>query len=267
MRPYYGSIENKNFFMYDRQEVQRKLGIGKSRYYQYLKATGVQPIKRDGRITITQAELDILLAYKESLNSPLESSSETTKKPLESKVDTSDSMPVESHNSTAINPAESQLESLGNDEGNHLESPTESLAESDESPIESIDELTNSPVNDSNSSPMSPVEDTSDSPLSPVLYEVDDLLSEPSVEDLDLSDETDFDALIRIAQAKKAKQILQPELVMAHLVEQMTEDDLPEDLRRKIEQPRRAIRDPLANPAAIASQILTKYRSGSTQKT
>lgn len=253
--------------MYDRQEVQRKLGIGKSRYYQYLKATGVQPIKRDGRITITQAELEILLAYKESLNSPLESSSETSKKPLESKANTSDPMPLESQHSTPINPSKSQLESLGNNEGDRLESPTEPLAKSDESSLESVDELANSPVDAPDNSPISPVDDPLDSPLSPVLYEVDDLLAEPSVEDLDLSDETDFDALIRIAQAKKAKQILQPELVMAHLVEQMTEDDLPEDLRRKIEQTRRAIRDPLANPAAIASQILTKYRSGSIQKT
>ncbi len=263
MQPYYGSIENKKIFMYDRNQAQRKLGIGKSQYYAYLKATGIKPERRDGRTTITQAELETLLAYKESLNAPSESTPETTKDLSESQPESIAPMPPEKEDSPPVNSLESQPE-----KSDVIPPPPPNSGaipdhQHDDIPVTSDEAITDSPV--AQGGELS----TDSGDEFPVLYE-EGIISEfptTSMDNLDLSDESDLDALIRIAQAKKAKQILQPELVMAHLVEQMTEDDLPEDLRRKIEQTRRAIRDPLANPAAIASQILTKYRSGSIQKT
>ncbi len=274
MRPYYGSIENKKIFMYDRNQAQRKLGIGKSQYYAYLKATGIKPERRDGRTTITQAELDILLAYKESLNAPSESTSETANDLPESQSESIAPMPPEKEDSPSVNPLESQPEKSQVIPPPPPNSDVIPNHHHDDIPVTSGDSITDSSVEEIQATPDIPVAQggelsTDSGDEFPVLYE-EEIISEfptTSMDNLDLSDESDLDALIRIAQAKKAKQILQPELVMAHLVEQMTEDDLPEDLRRKIEQTRRAIRDPLANPAAIASQILTKYRSGSIQKT
>lgn len=87
-------------------------------------------------------------------------------------------------------------------------------------------------------------------------------LSVLNLNNLNLNDPSDIATLVNIAKRRKVQQILQPELVMAHLMEQLTEEDLDEELRQEIEQTRRKINAPLENPAAIASLILSQYRGG-----
>ncbi|WP_024547012.1 hypothetical protein [Picosynechococcus sp. NKBG15041c] len=247
--------------LYDRNQAQRKLGIGKSQYYEYLKATGIKPERRDGRTTITQEELDTLLAYKEALNSPAESSSESFISTPESQPESTPPLTPENIDSDRADPSIYSPKNSPEIEADLPQIPADITPQDEQIPVDATGDFL---------APQGSELATDSGGEFPVLYGEEEVLAElpnASMNDFDLSDEDDLNALVRMAQVKKANQLLQPELVMAHLVEQMTEDDLPEDLRRKIEHTRRAIRDPLAHPAAIASQILTKYRSGSTQKT
>jgi hypothetical protein len=177
---------------YDRTQAQNKIGIGKTQYYEYLKALKIKPEQRDGMHCITQAELEAMLEHRNTLH-----------------------------------PAESMPEIVIETSEHTAESTAEPIPE--QTAIATID-----------------------------LGEI----TPQSLESLDLNKAEDLRALVRIAQARKAKQIMQPELVLAHLIEQLSEEDLEEDLQQEIKQTREAINSPLANPAAIASQILSKYRSG-----
>lgn len=91
-------------------------------------------------------------------------------------------------------------------------------------------------------------------------------VSEESDLDIPASPETvtpdsdDFRHLIRRAQELKAQQLLQPHLVLMELAQQMTEDDLPPDLRSQVEEARNP--RPLVSPAAIAHRLLAQFRSG-----
>ena len=70
----------------------------------------------------------------------------------------------------------------------------------------------------------------------------------------------DFAHLIRQAQELAANNMAIGDLVVAQLAQQMTYDDLAPDLQGKVTEVREATR-PKANPAAIASRILTQFRS------
>jgi hypothetical protein len=76
-------------------------------------------------------------------------------------------------------------------------------------------------------------------------------------------DEDKLEELIREAAELKVQQMAMPELVKLHLAAGMTEDDLPDDLKAKLEAVREAANpaNPKQNAAAIASNLLTKYRA------
>ena len=69
-----------------------------------------------------------------------------------------------------------------------------------------------------------------------------------------------FDVLIRRAQEIKAQNLVTPELVALNLAAQMTEDDLPKDLRQKLEEVRGAA-NPKYQHAQIATNLLAQYRA------
>jgi hypothetical protein len=76
-------------------------------------------------------------------------------------------------------------------------------------------------------------------------------------------DEDRLEELIREAAELKVQQMAMPELIRLHLAAGMTEDDLPEDLKAKLEAVREAANpNPKQNAAAIANKLLERYRSG-----
>jgi hypothetical protein len=76
-------------------------------------------------------------------------------------------------------------------------------------------------------------------------------------------DENRLEELIREAAELKVQQMAMPELVKLHLAAGMTEDDLPADLKAKLQAVREAANpaSPKRNPAAAASKLLAKYRA------
>jgi hypothetical protein len=77
-------------------------------------------------------------------------------------------------------------------------------------------------------------------------------------------DEDKLEELIREAAELKVQQMAMPGLVKLHLAAEMTEDDLPDDLKAKLEAVREAAdpASPKQNAAAIANKLLERYRSG-----
>jgi hypothetical protein len=74
-------------------------------------------------------------------------------------------------------------------------------------------------------------------------------------------DEDRLEELIREAAELKVQQAAMPELIKLHLAAGMTEDDLPADLKAKLQGVRDAA-NPKQNAAAIANKLLERYRSG-----
>jgi len=74
-------------------------------------------------------------------------------------------------------------------------------------------------------------------------------------------DEDGLEELIREAAELKVQQAAMPELIKLHLAAGMTEDDLPDDLKAKLQAVREAA-NPKQNAAAIANKLLERYRSG-----
>ena len=70
----------------------------------------------------------------------------------------------------------------------------------------------------------------------------------------------DMEGLIRQAAEIKAQGLAMPDLVTLQLAQQMTFDDLPNDLKSKVTAVHEAA-NPKMQPAQVASQLLTQYRS------
>jgi hypothetical protein len=73
-------------------------------------------------------------------------------------------------------------------------------------------------------------------------------------------DEDGLEELIREAAELKVQQVAMAELIKLHLAAGMTEDDLPADLKAKLQAVREAA-NPKQNAASIASNLLAKYRA------
>jgi hypothetical protein len=80
------------------------------------------------------------------------------------------------------------------------------------------------------------------------------------VEPEDPIDNFDIDKLIRKAAQLKARELATPDLAIRAIADRMSEDDLPEDLKQKVEAVREAV-NPKWTPAELADRILTQYRS------
>jgi hypothetical protein len=70
----------------------------------------------------------------------------------------------------------------------------------------------------------------------------------------------ELDRLVRRAAEIKAQSLVTPQLVLLNLASQMTENDLPEDLKQKVEEVRGAA-NPKQQPAQLASNLLAQYRA------
>ena len=70
----------------------------------------------------------------------------------------------------------------------------------------------------------------------------------------------DLNKIIRQAAQLKARELATPDLAIRAIADRMTEDDLPEDLKQKVEAVREAV-NPKWTPAALADSILSQYRS------
>jgi hypothetical protein len=71
----------------------------------------------------------------------------------------------------------------------------------------------------------------------------------------------DMDRLIREAAELKARSLAMTDLVKLGLAQQMSFEDLPVDLKEKVNAASEAA-NPKDSPASIASQLLARYRSG-----
>jgi len=74
-------------------------------------------------------------------------------------------------------------------------------------------------------------------------------------------DDEALNQLVKEAGELKAQQIAMPYLVKLHLANNMTEEDLSDEQRAKLEAVREAA-SPKQNAAAIANKLLERYRSG-----
>jgi hypothetical protein len=78
-------------------------------------------------------------------------------------------------------------------------------------------------------------------------------------------DENGLEQLIREAAELKVQQAAMPELIKLHLAAGMTEDDLPDDLKAKLQVVREAA-NPKQSAATIAQQMLQRHRQNQGKK-
>jgi hypothetical protein len=84
----------------------------------------------------------------------------------------------------------------------------------------------------------------------------EDIYIEPSEPTAQL----DIDRIIRKASELKARELANPDLAIRAIADRMTEEDLPEDLKEKVEAVREAVA-PKWTPGQLADKILATYRS------
>lgn len=83
----------------------------------------------------------------------------------------------------------------------------------------------------------------------------------PGTEDLEGELEgNSLEQLIHEAAALKLKNLVAPDLIKLHLAEQMSEEDLPPEMRDRVQAVREAA-NPKFQPATIASKLLGQWRS------
>ena len=75
------------------------------------------------------------------------------------------------------------------------------------------------------------------------------------------TDNMNIDGLVREAAELKAREVAMPDLVKRAIADKMTEDDLPEDLKEKVNLAREAA-NPKFTPSMVADKILERYRQG-----
>lgn len=74
------------------------------------------------------------------------------------------------------------------------------------------------------------------------------------------SSQLDFSQLMRSAAELKTRELAMGDLVKREVANRMTEDDLPEDLREKLELAREAA-NPKFTPAEVADTLLNQWRN------
>jgi hypothetical protein len=72
-----------------------------------------------------------------------------------------------------------------------------------------------------------------------------------------------LEELIRAAAELKGQQLVMPEMVIKELAARMTYDDLPEDIRAKVQTVRESA-SPKFQPAHLADQLLNQWRNRET---
>ncbi len=78
----------------------------------------------------------------------------------------------------------------------------------------------------------------------------------------DPSSQLDFSQLMRSAAELKTRELAMADLVKREVANRMTEDDLPEDLREKLNLAREAA-NPKFTPAEVAGTLLSQWRNQS----
>jgi len=86
---------------------------------------------------------------------------------------------------------------------------------------------------------------------------VEDIYVEPEqpTEQFDVND------LMRSAAELKAREVAMPDLIKRAIADQMTEDELPSDLKEKVKNAREAA-NPQFTPTEVASKLLSQWRAG-----
>ena len=74
------------------------------------------------------------------------------------------------------------------------------------------------------------------------------------------TEQFDVNGLMRGAAELKAREVAMPDLVKRAVADQMTEEDLPEDLKEKVNLAREAA-NPKFTPTEVASQLLSQWRA------
>jgi len=72
--------------------------------------------------------------------------------------------------------------------------------------------------------------------------------------------EDNLEQLVYEAAQLKMQNLSAPHLVRLHLAQQMSEDDLPQEMREKVQQVRNAA-SPKFQPASVASNLLSQWRN------
>lgn len=74
-----------------------------------------------------------------------------------------------------------------------------------------------------------------------------------------------LEQIIWDAASLKKQQLARPELIKLHLADQMTEDDLPDEMKAELQAVREAA-NPKQNAASIAQQLLQRHRQNQERK-
>jgi hypothetical protein len=91
------------------------------------------------------------------------------------------------------------------------------------------------------------------------------LVLEIPVAEFEVDSDGALEGLMREAAELKVQQAAMPDLVKLHLAANMSEDDLPDDLKQKLAAVREAANPKKQNPGAIAQQLLQQYRQNQNQ--
>lgn len=76
-----------------------------------------------------------------------------------------------------------------------------------------------------------------------------------------LTEQFEVNGLMRSAAELKAREVAMPDLIKRAIADQMTEDELPSDLKEKVKNAREAA-NPSFTPTEVASKLLSQWRAG-----
>lgn len=92
-----------------------------------------------------------------------------------------------------------------------------------------------------------------------------DLPSQPGNQEGDRYGDEQVNDLIRAAANLKGQELVMPELIVRELANRMTVEDMPADIREKVEAVRESV-VPKVQPAQVADQVLSQWREQRKQQ-
>ena len=251
------------------EELMEEIGIKKDTFYKDLKFLGIVKVKdENGLLCITQEDAERIRALREHIQ-------ETGKRQgfddndiiiKENLDDDSDAGITENPDISTINEQENKS---GNSELRTQNSEQDSVLSTNNSPNNSDFSTGKSSNNSSHNSVLSTSSSSHNSTEDSALIKSNENNSSLKTQNDDdiyvapeePTDNMNLDGLVREAAELKAREVAMPDLVKRAIADEMTEDDLPEDLKEKVNLAREAA-NPKFTPSMVAKTILERYRQG-----
>ena len=233
------------------EDLMEEIGIKKDTYYRDVKFLNIEGIKdEEGKTWITKEDAEKIQALREHIQ-------ETGKRQgfdnndiiiNENIDDNSDIAITENQNNSTINEQENKSD---NAEFSNQNNEDNFALNNNNSSHNSIENSALIKSNDNNSTLRTQNSELRTNGDEEDIYVVP---SEPT-------DNIEVDGLVREAAKLKAREVAMPDLLKRAVADEMTEDDLPEDLKEKVNLAREAA-NPKFTPNMVAKTILARYRQG-----